>query len=175
MLTPAPVPPRLGGVAVREMRPQDAAGVLAVYQAGLDTGLASFETTAPGWEGFDTARLPSHRYVAVNHTGAVVGWTAVSAVSARSVYAGVVEHSVYVDPGLHRRGVGRLLLDRLISSTQDAGIWTIQSGVFPENAASLNLHRSAGFREIGIRERIGRHHGVWRDVVLIERRSPRIV
>jgi phosphinothricin acetyltransferase len=104
-----------------------------------------------------------------------VGWVAVSAVSSRPVYAGVVEHSVYVDPNAHGRGIGRLLLDTLTASTEKAGIWTIQSGVFPENAASLALHRAAGFRTVGIRERIGRHHGVWRDVVLLERRSPVVI
>jgi phosphinothricin acetyltransferase len=101
-----------------------------------------------------------------------VGWVAVSPVSSRRVYAGVVEHSVYIDPSVRGQGVGRLLLDHLVSSTEAAGIWTIQSGVFPENAASLALHRAAGFRTIGLRERVGKHHGVWRDVVLLERRSP---
>jgi L-amino acid N-acyltransferase YncA len=175
MLTPSSVPSEVGRIAIRDMRPGDAAEVLAIYQAGMDTDLASFETVAPDWDRFDAARLPEHRYVALDTDGAVVGWVAVSAVSARAVYAGVVEHSIYIDPSMHRRGVGRLLLDTLIASTQDAGIWTIQSGVFPENTASLALHRSAGFREIGIRERISRHHGLWRDVVLIERRSPRII
>jgi L-amino acid N-acyltransferase YncA len=168
-------PPGSDGIVVREMRSHDAAGVLAVYQAGLDTGQASFETAAPDWESFDSARLPAHRFVAVDTAGEVVGWVAVSAVSARAVYAGVVEHSVYIDPTVRRRGIGRRLLDALIASTEDAGIWTIQSGVFPENTSSLGFHRAAGFREIGIRERVGRHHGVWRDVVLIERRSPGVI
>lgn len=154
------------------MRPDDGAAVLAIYQAGLDTGNASFETAAPEWAAFDAARLPQHRHVAIDEDGRVVGWVAISAVSARPVYAGVVEHGVYVDPGARGRGVGRLLIATLIDSTETAGIWTIQSGVFPENAASLALHRAAGFRAIGIRERVGRHYGVWRDVVLLERRSP---
>lgn len=154
------------------MRPDDGAAVLAIYQAGLDTGNASFETAAPEWAAFDAARLPQHRHVAIDEGGRVVGWVAISAVSARPVYAGVVEHGVYVDPGARGRGVGRLLIATLIDSTETAGIWTIQSGVFPENAASLALHRAAGFRAIGIRERVGRHYGVWRDVVLLERRSP---
>ena len=104
--------------------------------------------------------------------GQVAGWVAASAVSGRCVYAGVVDHSVYVHPGFRGRGTGRRLLDALIASTEAAGIWTIQSGIFPENTASLALHRAAGFRVVGIRERIGEHHGRWRDVVLIERRSP---
>jgi phosphinothricin acetyltransferase len=156
---------------IRPMRSTDAAAVLHVYQAGLDTGDASFETTAPTWEAFDAARLADHRHVAVDAAGAVLGWVAVSSVSARPVYAGVVEHSVYVDPAVRGRGVARTLLDALVESTERAGIWTIQSGVFPENVSSLALHMRAGFRVVGTRERVGRHHGRWRDVVLIERRS----
>jgi arsenite methyltransferase len=162
-------------VLIRPMEAGDAGPVLAIYQAGLDTGLASFEVTAPAWEGFDAGKLPAHRHVAVDAgTGEVLGWAAVIAVSDRCVYAGVVEHSVYVHPGHKRRGIGAALLAALIESTEAAGIWTIQSGVFPENTASLRLHRQAGFRVVGTRERIGRHHGEWRDVVLIERRSPAV-
>ena len=161
----------LVGVVIRPMEPADARQVLAVYQAGLDTGLASFETTAPGWEAFDGAKLPGHRFVAADGDGEVLGWVAVSPVSARSVYAGVVEHSVYVRPGYHRRGIGAALLRALIGSTEAAGIWTIQSSIFPEHTASLQLHRQAGFRVVGTRERIARHHGRWRDTVLIERRG----
>lgn len=144
--------------------------VLAIYQAGIDEGNATFETSAPDWEKFDAGRLPEHRYVA-QAGAAVLGWTAVSAVSSRPAYAGVVEHSVYVHPQARGQRIGRRLLDTLIASTAAAGIWTIQSGIFPENTASLALHQAAGFRVVGTRERIGRHHGVWRDVVLIERRS----
>ena len=160
------------GVLIRPMRAADASQVLAIYQAGLDSGQASFETVAPGWDAFDAAKLPLHRYVAVAAaTGRVLGWVAVSPVSDRCVYAGVVEHSVYVDPGYQRGGVGAALLAALTGSTEAAGIWTIQSGVFPENTASLRLHENAGFRVVGTRERIGRHHGRWRDVVFLERRS----
>ncbi|MFI0819716.1 GNAT family N-acetyltransferase [Streptomyces sp. NPDC021098] len=147
---------------------------MAIYQLGIDEGNATFETTAPRWEDFDTAKLADHRHVAVDHEGRALGWAAATKVSDRCAYAGVVEHSVYVHPAARNRGVGRALLAALISSTEAAGIWTIQSGIFPENTASLALHRRAGFRVIGTRERIGRHYGVWRDVVLIERRSPRI-
>jgi phosphinothricin acetyltransferase len=152
------------------MRAADASAVLAIYQAGLDTNLASFEITAPDWDGFDAARRPEHRFVAVDGDD-VLGWVAVSSVSARAVYGGVVEDGVYVGPDARGRGVGRRLLDALIASTEAAGVWTIQAGIFPENEASLALHRTAGFRTVGIRERIGRHHGAWRDVVLLERRS----
>jgi L-amino acid N-acyltransferase YncA len=162
-------------VQITPMTAAHSPAVLAIYQAGIDEGNATFETRAPGWDGFSAARLPGHRYVALSDDalsdGAVLGWVAVSPVSARAVYRGVVEHSVYVDPGARGRGVGRRLLDALIASTEAAGIWTIQSGIFPENAASVALHMAAGFRVVGTRERLGLHHGQWRDVVLIERRS----
>jgi phosphinothricin acetyltransferase len=164
-------------MTIRPMHTSDAGAVLRIYQAGIDYGHASFESAAPSWAAFDASRLPDHRYVAVDDHGAVAGWVTVSAVSSRQVYAGVVEHSVYVDPAAQGRGVGRALLDALIVSTEAAGIWTIQSGVFPENRASLALHRAAGFRVVGVRERIGwhaRHGGRWRDVVFIERRSPHV-
>jgi L-amino acid N-acyltransferase YncA len=159
-------------VTIRAMEPGDAAAVLAIYQAGLDEGQSSFETTAPAWAAFDAARLPGHRHVAVDAaTGQVLGWVAAAAVSSRPVYSGVIAHSVYVDAAARGRGIGSALLAALIGSSEAAGIWTIQSGVFPENGASLRLHERAGFRVVGTRERVGRHHGVWRDTVLIERRS----
>jgi L-amino acid N-acyltransferase YncA len=158
---------------IEPMTGAHAAAVLAIYQAGIDEGNATFETHAPAWDEFTTDRLADHRYVAVTG-GDVLGWVAASAVSDRCVYAGVVEHSVYVHPNARGRGVGRRLLGSLIASTEAAGIWTIQSGIFPENTASAALHRAAGFRTLGIRERVGQHHGHWRDVVWIERRSPLI-
>jgi L-amino acid N-acyltransferase YncA len=161
-------------VSVGPMTDDHAAQVLAIYQAGIEDGDATFETRAPGWAEFSVARLPDHRYVALGAGGDVIGWVAVSATSNRPAYAGVVEHSVYVHPGARGRGVGRLLLETLIASTEAAGIWTIQSGIFPENAASIALHSRAGFRVVGRRERIGRRGGRWRDVLLIERRSPAI-
>ncbi|MEU3467353.1 N-acetyltransferase family protein [Streptomyces sp. NPDC006687] len=146
--------------------------VLAIYQAGIDEGDATFETRAPGWPDFDAARLPAHRLVATDDGGErVLGWIAATRVSDRRAYAGVVEHSVYVHPEARGRGVAGALLDAFIASTEAGGIWTIQSGIFPENTASLALHRRAGFRVIGTRERIARHRGRWRDVVLLERRS----
>jgi L-amino acid N-acyltransferase YncA len=150
--------------------------VTRIYAAGIATGHATFEAQPPAWAAFDAAKLPDHRWVALDDDGAVLGWVAVTPVSDRCVYAGVVEHSVYVDPAAQGHGVGRRLLDALATSTERAGIWTIQSGVFPENAASLVLHRAAGFRVVGTRERVGRmthgpRAGTWRDVVLLERRS----
>lgn len=165
--------PAIGpGLEIRPMREADAAQVLSIYQAGLDTGQASFETVAPSWEGFTEGRLPHLRYVAADtETGEVVGWIAASPVSSRPVYAGVIEHSVYVHPGCQAHGIGRALLTAFIAACEDTGVWTIQSGIFPENTASLSLHQALGFRMVGTRERIGRHHGTWRDVILVERRS----
>jgi L-amino acid N-acyltransferase YncA len=167
-------------IVVRPLVQQNWPAVEAIYRAGIATGHATFETEPPSWEEFDASRLPDHRHVAVDPSGAIVGWAAAGAVSDRCVFAGVVEHSVYVHPDAQGRGVGRRLLDALVESTEDAGIWTIQSGVFPENAASLALHEKAGFRTVGIRERVGKMShgplaGTWRDVVLLERRSRRIV
>src|SRR5215469_15594818 len=159
-----------GRVRIEPMTDQHADQVIAIYRAGIDEGNATFETSVPAWPQFAAARLTGHSYIAAGESG-VLGWVAASPVSARPAYAGVVEHSVYVAGHARRLGVGRALLDALIASTEAAGIWTIQSGVFPENAASLALHERAGFRVVGIRERIGRHHGRWRDVVFIERRS----
>ncbi|MFK4144561.1 GNAT family N-acetyltransferase [Streptomyces sp. NPDC004065] len=167
---PSPAGPT--GVAIAPLTEAHAGEVLAIYQAGIDEGNATFETAAPTWREFDAAKLPGHRFVALGERGAVLGWVAATKVSDRCAYAGVVEHSVYVHPGARGRGVASALLRALIDSTEAAGVWTIQSGVFPENTASLAVHRRAGFRVIGVRERIGRHHGRWRDVVLVERRSP---
>jgi L-amino acid N-acyltransferase YncA/protein-tyrosine-phosphatase len=153
------------------MTDQHAGPVLDIYRDGIATGHATFETEPPTWQAFTTGRMSEHRFVALDD-GDVLGWVACSPVSERCVYAGVVEHSVYVRPAIRGRGVGRALLEALIDSTERAGIWTIQSGVFPENTASLALHTACGFRVVGIRRRIGRHHGRWRDVVSIERRSP---
>lgn len=161
----------LGGCRLVPMTEQHAEQVLKIYQHGIDGGDATFETAAPAWPEFDAAKLSAHRHVAVTSEGKVLGWVAASAVSSRCVYAGVVEHSVYVHPEARGRGVGGALLRALITSTEAAGIWTIESGIFPENTASLALHRRAGFRIVGTRERLGRHHGRWRDVVLLERRS----
>jgi phosphinothricin acetyltransferase len=159
-----------GHVCIEPMTDQHAGQVLAIYQAGIDEGNATFETRVPAWPQFAAAKLAGHSFVAAGE-GGVLGWVAASPVSARPVYAGVVEHSVYVAGRARRLGVGRALLDALIASTEAAGIWTIQSAVFPENTASLALHEQAGFRVVGFRERLGQHHGRWRDVVFIERRS----
>lgn len=156
-------------MTIEPMRPEHAGAVLAIYQAGLDTNNASFETTAPDWTTWDASHLAEHRFVAVND-GHVVGWVAASPVSSRCVYAGVIEHSVYVHPDAQGQGVGRALLEQLITSAEAGGVWTIETGIFPENTASIALHEAAGFRIVGRRERIGQHHGAWRDTLLMERR-----
>lgn len=158
-------------VRLRPLTAADWPAVVSIYAAGIAGGDATFETEPPTWAAFDAAKLPDQRLVATVD-GVVVGWAAAGAVSDRCVYAGVAEHSVYVaDAG---RGVGTALLAGLIESTEQAGIWTLQSGIFPENTASLALHERCGFRVVGIRERLGCHHGRWRDVVFVERRSDRV-
>lgn len=176
-MTTVPGPGIRPPFAVETLTEAHADDVLAIYRAGIDEGDATFETAAPSWEEFDAAKLPDHRFVAVEpqspHTPPrVLGWIAVAPVSARPVYAGVVEHSVYVHPAARGRGVARALLDTLIASTEAAGIWTIRAGVFPENTASIALHLRAGFRVLGTSERLGKQDGVWRDVRYLERRSP---
>jgi phosphinothricin acetyltransferase len=163
---------RMTGLAVRPMTDADAGAVLAIYQAGIDTGNATFELAAPDWPHFCAGKLPDHRLVAVDPgTGQVLGWATLSPVSDRCVYTGVAENAVYVHPDARGRGVGEALLRALVEGAERAGIWTVQTGVFPENTASLALHEKVGFRVVGRRERIGRHHDAWRDVLFLERRS----
>jgi len=166
-----------GSIRIEPMTAEHAGQILAIYQAGIDEGDATFEVAAPPWPEFDRSRLAGHRFVAAGDQAgasepAVLGWVAVSPASARAAYAGVVEHSVYVHPAARGMGIGRALMTALISSTEAAGIWTIQSGIFPENIASLALHQAVGFRVVGRRDRLGQRDGRWRDVLLLERRSP---
>jgi L-amino acid N-acyltransferase YncA len=155
---------------VQTMRPEDWPAVQAIYEAGIATGDATFETGAPSWEAWDAAQLAAHRLVA-SEGDRVLGWAALAAVSDRCAYAGVAEDSIYVAADAQGRGVGRLLLGALVSGAEQAGIWTVQTGIFPENQASVRLHQGCGFRVVGVRERLGQLHGRWRDVLLLERRS----
>ena len=160
---------------IRPMRAADWEAVARIYGQGIDDGEATFEIEVPTWATFDGSRLPNLRLVA-NEGESILGWAAASAVSSRAAYRGVIEHSVYVAREARGRGMGRMLLSALIDAAEDAGIWCIQSSVFPENTASLALHERAGFRTVGRRERIARsgrgpHAGLWRDTVLLERRS----
>ncbi len=154
------------------MIPDDWEKVRAIYLEGIATGNATFETTAPSWEEWDSAHLAHSRLVA-RASSDIAGWAALSPVSRREVYAGVAEVSIYVKFTYRGQGIGRALLAALIAESEKHGIWTLQAGIFPENEHSLLLHKQAGFREVGRRERIGRMDGQWRDVMLLERRSLR--
>lgn len=158
------------GIEVRALAAVDWESVRCIYLEGIVTGQASFETEAPTWEQWNHAHLPAPRLVALANEK-VLGWAALSAVSARLVYAGVAEVSVYVSSEMRGQGIGAALLDRLVKESEKSGIWTLQASIFPENVASISLHQSCGFREVGIRERIGKMKGIWRDTVLLERRS----
>lgn len=155
--------------AVRELRPDDWPAVLAIYEDGIRAGDATFETRAPSWEAWDAAHAEMR--IVAERDGSVVAWAALSPVSSRCCYGGVGEVSVYVAEEARGAGLGRVLLEELVARSERAGYWTLTAGVFPENRASLRLHRACGFREVGVRERLGQLHGVWRDVVLLERRS----
>jgi phosphinothricin acetyltransferase len=152
------------------MQPEHWPDVARIYGEGIATGHATFETSVPNWEEWNASHIEDHRLVAIRDDE-VVGWAAVSGVSDRCVYGGVVECSIYVSEASRGQGVGRALLDALIASTEAQGIWTVQAGVFPENAASVALHERSGFEVVGRRKRLGRLNGVWRDVLLMERRS----
>jgi L-amino acid N-acyltransferase YncA len=156
-------------VLVRPLDPDDYPAVAGVFAEGIATGLATFETSVPTWEDWDAGHLREHRFVA-ELDGEVVGWVAVVPYSRRAVYRGVGEESVNVAERARGRGVGRALLEAVIESARDGGLWTLQAGIFPDNLPSLELHRRLGFREIGVRERIGQLDGVWRDVTLLELR-----
>ncbi len=152
------------------MRRRDWAAVAAIYAEGIPSGDATFETRVPSWVEWNAAHLDDHRLVATEGNE-IVGWAALSPVSARCVYAGVAEDSVYVAAPARGQGVGSALLRELVAGSEGAGLWTLQAGVFPENRPSLKLHHGCGFRTVGLRERIGRRNGVWRDVLLLEHRS----
>ena len=156
-------------MTIRELRPDDWPTVRRIYEDGIRGGDATFETQAPAWADWDAAH--SEPRLVAEQDGSVVGWAALSPTSSRCCYEGVAEVSVYVAEEARGSGVGRALLDELVGRSERAGYWTLTAGVFPENEASLRLHRACGFREVGVRERLGRLDGVWRDVVLLERRS----
>jgi phosphinothricin acetyltransferase len=155
---------------IQPMTPGDWDSVRAIYLEGIATGNATFEKSAPDWERWDAGHLQSCRLLA-RAAGEVLGWAALSPVSSRCVYGGVAEVSVYVAGRARGRGIGWLLLSELVAASERHGIWTLQAGIFPENQASIALHQRAGFRIVGVRERLGSMDGRWRDVVLMERRS----
>jgi phosphinothricin acetyltransferase len=154
---------------IRDLRPGDWPEVAAIYEDGIRTGNATFETGVPSWDDWDAAHS-EHRLLA-ELDGRTAGWAALSPTSDRSCYRGVAENSVYVAAWARGRGVGRALLEELIVRSEAAGIWTLRAGIFPENKASVRLHMVCGFRLVGVHERLGQLDGVWRDVLLLERRS----
>ena len=157
-------------VELHGLTEDDWSAVAEIYWDGLRDGLATFETEVPSWEDWNAAHFPEHRLVA-ELLGEVVGWAALSPASKRRCYAGVAENSVYIAREARGRGIGRSLLEALIAGAEAAGIWTIQTSIFPENRASLALHERCGFRVVGTRERIAKRDGIWRDTVFLERRS----
>ena len=157
-------------ILIVPMEPQDWPTVRRIYAGGIATGNATFETTTPDWDAWDRNHLPACRLVA-RLDGAVVAWAALSPVSARACYAGVAEHSIYVDEAHRGRGIGKTLLAEFVQQTEGAGFWTIQSSIFPENQSSIAIHLACGFRILGRRKRVAMLHGVWRDTVIVERRS----
>ena len=157
-------------VEIAPLEPEDWDRVSEIYREGIESGNATFETSPPSWEKWDAAHLPGGRLVA-RVGGRIAGWAALSPVSDRCVYAGVAEVSIYVSAETRGQGVGKALLAALVAAAERHGIWTLQSGTFPENAASIALQKACGFREVGRRERLGKMGGRWRDVILLERRS----
>jgi len=161
-------------MGIRNLYYSDWEQVKTIYEKGIATGNATFQTTAPTFEEWDDSHLKTCRFVH-DHNGIVRGWAALTPVSSRCVYAGVAEVSVYVDPAFSGKGIGSDLLSQLVKASEQEGIWTLQAGIFPENASSLKIHEKAGFRILGIREKIGKQHGTWRDTVLLERRSQTLI
>jgi phosphinothricin acetyltransferase len=155
---------------IEPMTAEDWPTVQAIYQDGIATGNATFETNAPDWEAWDAAHRPDCRLV-LKVAGQIAGWAALSPVSRRRVYAGVAEVSIYLAGAMRGKGLGKILLQALVEESERAGVWTLQASIFPENAASIALHKACGFREVGRRERISQRDGLWRDVALMERRS----
>ena len=156
---------------IEQMLPTDQGAVLEIYRLGLESGLATFETEVPAWEQWDAAHYTRCRFVA-RRGPQVIGWVALSPVSKRSVYAGLAEVSIYIHPEYQRQGVGNALMLELIRCSRDAGFWTLQASIFPQNQASQALLLKCGFRVVGRREKIAQLHGIWRDTLLLERRIP---
>lgn len=156
---------------IQPMRPEDWDAVCTIFEEGIATGNATLETSTPTWEAWNASHIPSCRLVARDEQGQILGWAALTKVSGRCVYAGVAEVSIYIAAQARGRGVGQALLNALITESEHEGFWTLQSGILAENVASVNLHLRCGFREVGVRERIGQLNGVWRSVKLLERRS----
>jgi len=165
--------PRMTGMTIRRLESFDWPRVRKIYEEGISSGDATFETEAPTWEHWDENHIPSCRLV-LEEAGRVLGWAALWPASDRCVYGGVAEVSVYVGGGAQGKGIGTRLLQELVSASEKEGFWTLQAGIFPENGSSVRIHEKCGFRVIGHRERLGKMNEVWRDVLLMERRSPSV-
>jgi len=161
-------------MTIAELKPSHYTAVKEIYEQGIATGNATFQTEAPSWEDWDKSHLSSCRLVALNEDESVAGWAALTPVSGRCVYAGVAEVSVYIHSHCQGKGVGKKLMEELIRQSEENNLWTLQAGIFPENAASLRLHEKLGFRKIGYREKIGMMKKVWRDTIQLERRSKKV-
>jgi len=158
---------------IRKMHPGDSQRVLEIYKMGLETRNSTFETMAPSWQEWDSKHLSHSRFVS-EQEGIITGWAALTPFSARDVYKGVAELSIYVAADFRGRGIGSALMEEIVISSEANGIWTLVSSVFPENESTLRLHKKFGFREIGRREKIAQLDGIWRDTILFERRSNKI-
>ena len=161
------------GFTINEMKAEDWEDVKSIYLEGIATKNATFEQSASDWENWNRNHLEICRFVA-REKNQIIGWAALSQISRRSVYSGVAEVSIYISNHTKGRGVGKKLLNRLVEASEKAEIWTLQGGIFPENEASIAIHKACGFRIVGVRERVGKMDGVWRDVVLMERRSKKV-
>lgn len=158
-------------IKIKSLTSEDYLMISKIYELGIQSGNATFETKAPAWAEWDQSHLATCRFIAIDEMGNGLGWAALTPVSGRCVYSGVAEVSVYVHPDSQGRGIGKMLLNELIEASEKQNIWTLQAGIFPENTASLKIHEQCGFRQIGYHEKIGKMKNVWRDTVLLERRS----
>lgn len=156
---------------IREMQATDGNQVIAIFEEGIAGGNATFDPTAPNWESWDQKYFNICRFVLENESGDIVGWAALQPVSTRDCFKGVAEVSIYLANSVQGKGLGSMLLKKLILDSEEHDFWTLQAGIFPENEASIYVHKKYGFREVGYREKIGEMNGVWRDIIFLERRS----
>ncbi|KQR94583.1 phosphinothricin acetyltransferase [Chryseobacterium sp. Leaf180] len=160
---------------IREMRPEDETRVLEIFQQGIDSGIATFDTILPPKEVWETSFINDCRWVLEDGNNNVIGWCALKPVSKRECFSGVAEVSIYLDKQFLNKGLGNMLMKKLIADSENHGFWTLQSNIFPENESSVKFHLKNGFRQVGIREKVGKLHGEWKDLVMLERRSPNII
>lgn len=160
---------------IREMQPEDESRVLDIFQQGIDSGIATFDTILPPKEVWETSFINDCRWVLEDENHEVIGWCALKPVSKRECFSGVAEVSIYLDKRFLNKGLGNILMKKLIVDSENQGFWTLQSNIFPENESSIKFHLKNGFRQVGIREKVGKLQGEWKDLVMLERRSPNIL